>query len=69
MIDTIAKPINIDFFNPILGKKEANIKEAIVIGISLKPSKILASAFKTSKLLCTCNKTYPTLFNKNAKTK
>jgi hypothetical protein len=68
-IETKAKPNNIDFFNPILGKKEAKIKEAMAIGISLNPSKTLALPLETSMLRCTCNMTVPTLFNRNAKTK
>lgn len=53
IIATNAKPINIDFFNPILGKKEAIKKEVMAIGKSLNPSKMEASAFEISKFLCT----------------
>jgi hypothetical protein len=66
---TINNAINIDFFKPIFGKKEANKKEAKAIGKSLKPSKTEASALEISKLRCICKITVPTLFNKIAKTK
>ena len=44
-IATIYKPDSIAFFNPILGKKDAIIKAAIAIGMSLNPSNKLAVSF------------------------
>lgn len=66
---TMPKPINMDRFKPIRGRNEANKNEAIAIGISLKPSRILASALEISKCLCTWRITVPTEFNNMAKTK
>jgi hypothetical protein len=46
---TRASAISIDFFSPILGRKDAKRKEQIAIGRSLKPSRILASDFEIPK--------------------
>lgn len=61
--------ISIEFLIPILGKKEANKKEQIAIGRSLKPSKILAEDFEIPKFCCICKITVPTELRRIANTK
>lgn len=47
------KAISIEFLIPILGKKDAKIKEQIAMGKSLKPSNTLAEDFEIPKFCCT----------------